>query len=61
MKKQQQSDAKRSSGQKKKAYLAPKLVSYGDFRRVTLGLKGVIDKDSAGAPLRTRISGGSHP
>jgi uncharacterized protein DUF5972 len=61
MKKRSASDSKKSAGASKKAYVTPKLVSYGDFRRVTLGLKGVTDKDSASAPLRTRISGGSHP
>ena len=63
MKKHEANEDKNSSktGRKKKAYAEPKLVGYGDFRRVTLGLKGTIDKDSASAPLRTRISGGSHP
>jgi hypothetical protein len=61
MKKREQNDAKKLGGQKKQAYVSPKLVSYGDFRRVTLGIKGTIDKDSAGAPKRTRPSGGSHP
>jgi hypothetical protein len=62
MKKQEAKQAKKANEtQKKKAYVAPKLVSYGDFRRVTL-VKGTVDKDgSGGGAVRTRISGGSNP
>ena len=42
----------------KKSYCTPKLTSYGDFRRLTRGAKGVVDKDSATAPLRTKAIGG---
>lgn len=43
---------------KKLTYKAPKLKNFGDFRTLTLQ-KGVVDKDSSTAPLRTRNTGGT--
>jgi len=61
MKKRGQPEAKKSNAAgRKKTYSTPKLVSYGDFRRVTLSIKGSIDKDSGGSPIRTRVSGGGN-
>jgi len=38
-------------------YRTPKLTKFGDFRELTL-MKGLVDKDSSTAPLRTRVAGG---
>ncbi len=46
----------------RKNYRTPKLVKYGDFRKVTLSpIKGSIDKDGPGGALRTRVTGGPNP
>jgi hypothetical protein len=46
------------TSKEKLTYKAPKLKRFGDFRDLTLQ-KGVVDKDSSTAPLRTRNSGGA--
>jgi hypothetical protein len=40
----------------KKTYIAPRLTSYGDFRRLTLG-KGSSAKDNPVTGLKTKATG----
>ena len=42
----------------KRAYQAPRLKKFGNFRTLTR-MKGLVDKDSATSPLRTRVAGGA--
>lgn len=48
---------RRVKSREKLIYKAPRLKGFGDFRALTL-MKGLVDKDSVTAPLRTRVAGG---
>ena len=54
---EQQDDRKRTTGvEEKKIYYAPRLISYGDFRRLTL-LKGVGTTDNVAPFGKSKNSG----
>ena len=56
---EQQDDRKRTPGfAEKKIYNAPRLISYGDFRRVTLA-KGGITTDNVAPFAKSKTAGGA--
>lgn len=46
-----------NSPESKEKYHSPQLVSYGDFGKLTR-MKGTTGKDSASAPIKTRVGAG---
>ena len=48
----------RAKGEGKKAYRAPRLVAYGDLKRLTMGTKGGVANDSGiEVPVKSKANG----
>ena len=54
---EQDEPEKKDSGTRKKLYRSPRLVAYGDFRKVTL-VKGTVGGDAPQHPKTKAVGGG---